>query len=479
MKISKKILLLAGSIVFAAASVFALDLPVKKVKGVEYYYYKAKKGESIYGLSKKLGLSRDEIVRHNPSAADGLKKNMMLFFPVSEYATHTMPDEETEEIVEVVEEIVPEIVKEPTIAVMLPFGLDNKEPDRNNKLALDFYKGLLIAADSLSSRQGQTIQIRAIDLPNTPDGVRNIVAADSTLARAAVIIGPEDITLLNELNAAAPALGTYVLNVLNFRDSAYISNPYSLQANIPQREMYAEAVKGLREQFEGYQPVILKSATGRNDKEAFVAFMAEQYRADGIEPIEINYQNNLLNADLEVLPVDAGQKYVVIPSGGSLADFNKFAYVLKAFRDRIAAMEPEDPTAERAELSVFGYPDWTAFRGDAQDLLHRLEVTVYSRFFDDFIGFSAKIIASDFKRWYGTTMIESLPSYGLLGFDTGTYLIKNLRSNNGTFNPEVPSVFSGIQSTFQFKRNGEGGYYNSALYIIRYLPGGRMSAQVL
>lgn len=73
------------SLIFVWTGAMSLDLPVKKVKGVEYYYYKVKNKETVYGVSKRLGLSRDEIVRYNPSVADGLKKNMMLYFPVADF----------------------------------------------------------------------------------------------------------------------------------------------------------------------------------------------------------------------------------------------------------------------------------------------------------------------------------------------------------------------------------------------------------
>ena len=65
----------------------ALDLPVKVVKGTEVYYYKVNNNESVYGISKKLGIPREDIVRHNPSVADGVKRGMMLYFPVAEYAS--------------------------------------------------------------------------------------------------------------------------------------------------------------------------------------------------------------------------------------------------------------------------------------------------------------------------------------------------------------------------------------------------------
>ena len=67
-------------------SAMALDLPVKTLKGTKYYYYKVKKNETVYGVSKKLGLTRDEIVSHNPAADDGIKKGMVLYFPYEEYA---------------------------------------------------------------------------------------------------------------------------------------------------------------------------------------------------------------------------------------------------------------------------------------------------------------------------------------------------------------------------------------------------------
>lgn len=129
-------------------------------------------------------------------------------------------------------------------------------------------------------------------------------------------------------------------------------------------------------------------------------------------------------------------------------------------------------------MAVFGYPDWTAFRGDALDMLQRLEVTVYSRFFDDFEGFDARNIDSDFRRWYGSPMIESVPSQALLGFDAASCIIKNLRANEGTFNPSYPTVYQGIQSVFKFERSGEG-FVNTSLYIIKYRPDGRIQSRTI
>ena len=175
-----------------------------------------------------------------------------------------------------------------------------------------------------------------------------------------------------------------------------------------------------------------------------------------------------------------GQKYVVIPSSGTLAEFNKMAYVVQNWRDRVRALSAEHPELETVPgVEIFGYPDWTAFRGDALDMLHRLDATVYSRFLDNFTGFQAMGVAQAFKRWYGEAMIESVPTQALLGFDAACCIIKNLRANDGAFDPVYPSEYNGVQSAFRFEREGDGGFVNSSLYIIRFASSGTQNATVL
>ncbi len=203
--------------------------------------------------------------------------------------------------------------------------------------------------------------------------------------------------------------------------------------------MYRLAVDAFESDFKDYTPVILRNRTGRNEKEAFVSYFMERCSQRGIVPIEISYENNLVSADLKNLATNAGQRYVFVPSSGSMTEFNKFAYVIKAIRDR-AAVSGNDVSG--AEFELFGYPDWTAYRGEALDTLHKLGATVYSRFFDDFNSFDSRTLQSNFRRWYGHSIIESIPSQAVLGYDTGCFLIKNLRANDGAFDPVSPRSYS-------------------------------------
>lgn len=75
---------LAIAVAVPAAS--ALDLPVKRINGKDYYYYMVQRNESLLSIADKLGVTRDDILRNNPGASDGVRNGMRLYLPVNEFA---------------------------------------------------------------------------------------------------------------------------------------------------------------------------------------------------------------------------------------------------------------------------------------------------------------------------------------------------------------------------------------------------------
>ena len=79
-----KILTALAIAVVANFSVYAMDLPKRLVNGKEYYYYEVKNKETIYGICRDLGITKAQLVKFNPSVADGLRSGVTLYFPVDE-----------------------------------------------------------------------------------------------------------------------------------------------------------------------------------------------------------------------------------------------------------------------------------------------------------------------------------------------------------------------------------------------------------
>ena len=91
MKISLRNLLASIAIALTALGSAALDLPVKNVNGTQQYYYAVRRGDTVFSIARTIGVTRDDIVRHNPAAADGVRQGMTIYLPVSEYAGVSSP----------------------------------------------------------------------------------------------------------------------------------------------------------------------------------------------------------------------------------------------------------------------------------------------------------------------------------------------------------------------------------------------------
>jgi len=584
-----------AAILMGAASVFALhaavkDLPVKTVNGRLYHYYEVPAKETVYSLCYKLDISKDEMIRHNPSVADGLRAGMTLFFPVEESAEtavqpsaapgrvvshHVQKGEtifgiahkygvNTEAVIEqnpvlknglkagqTIQITVPGTAVEPkvaepapaqpapeqpagvkgyivkkketfysiavanglsvaaleaanpgvtslkegqvlnipvrevpaetvadasaaptgdksvaeatadsvtvaaadksvSLAVMLPFMLNEESPSKNACRYTEFYKGLLLAVDSLRNN-GTPIHVTAYDTEGSVLKVREALT-DSTFRRHNAIIAPDNSAQMAILAEYGKNNNVKVVNTFIVRDDSYLTNPDMVQANLPSQLMYRKAIDALMERFENATPVFLNIKGTTGDKADFVGELRKSLDAKGKTYMEVEADGRLTVADLKPLPADGN--YVFVPATGRQADLNKLMPGIIEWRDQAVT-----PTVQ-----MFGYPEWTTFRGETLENMHNLNTTVYSRFYTDEESARTKDIDARYKQWYGARMENAVPRLGLLGFDTGMFVIPYML-NGG-------DKYDGVQNGYYLVRSGEnGGAYNDALYFVTFRPG--------
>ncbi|MBR2146779.1 MAG: LysM peptidoglycan-binding domain-containing protein, partial [Muribaculaceae bacterium] len=81
----KKLLALAILLVAVACPLGAkLNLPSKNLGKESYYYYKVEKNnQSLADIATKIGVTKEDIIKYNPTAKNGVVKNQLLFFPVN------------------------------------------------------------------------------------------------------------------------------------------------------------------------------------------------------------------------------------------------------------------------------------------------------------------------------------------------------------------------------------------------------------
>lgn len=477
-------------------------------------YHTVRKGQTLYGIAKSYGMTVDELLALNPGIdsakyAPGtvLRLNARTALPAAQSTVTTQSldivtptgdahtDKEAKSkksdkkskskkssakekkrakeqaqvaedtsadsgVAAINETVDNEEEKELKIAMILPFMLSDNHQSKQAKLYTEFYKGFMLAADTLSHR-GKPVKIFVYDSASSLDTVNKVMSLPE-MKDMTVIIAPDESDQLSAIASKATPNGTFVYNLFAIRDSLHLTNPNVMQANIPHDEMYASAIENFINRFDGYTPVFITHISGKNDKSEFTQSLKAALTERGVEYKEINYPNYLSASDLKELASDG--KYVFIPASGSRTDFNKFCSALKTFKG-------ENPDQESVRL--FGYPEWVTFRGDAFDSLCDLNSAIYSRFYNDTNSYPARNLNASFRRWFGNEMIDAVPSQGALGFDTGYFLIRALRDNDGDLSRRI-SPYEGIQSAFDFTtvEGDDGGMVNDALYFVYFRPGG-------
>ncbi len=450
--------------------------------------HKVARGESLQGIANKYHITVDELIERNPQANAGVKKGMVLIIPDgsdlasadlnqgndADGTAQSRPDWAAA-IVEAVGDnaqvewididtlsAMPEVQRRPNIMVLLPF---TAEPARRAKQYAEFYRGMLLAANELTADRGVEVELIVRDMPSDLDKIDDVLqVADER--NVAVIVAPEDADAMRRITDYAAPRGIYVLNMFNIKDESHLSNPWVMQGYIDAHMMYEKAVGGILEYYGGYTPVILNPENGRSEKDPFVDVLRKKYASLGLDVIDVNFGDNLLKSDLHAAGVstDAGGRYIFIPRSGAVAVFNRFAPMLSELRSSDEGREA---------YQVFGYPDWTAFRGEHLTRLYDLQAMVYSRFFFNEKSLEARALRNGYDRWYGESMLEAVPNQAALGYDTATTFIEWLRRTDGHIADVLgtSAISRGIQSAFSFVPAApEAGYINNTLYLVRYMP---------
>lgn len=442
--------------------------------------HRVERGETFYSIAHNYGVTVTQLAAANPEVGV-LKEGTELIIPEPKPAEPQKPAATADSAsnpelkpeptpgpaveqtpVEPVEKTeAPEVKKADgsvSIAVMLPFMLGQKEPDKSALRHTEFYKGLLMAVDTLKSRENPT-RLRVFDTANSSDSVR---AALSRLENAdvQVIIAPDDQAQFELIAAWARPRGIEVFNTFLPRDDTYKYNGSVMQSNIPIEMLNDGVIGAMQRRYPDHTFVFLTRDGGNADKSDFVDSFRSALAANGRKSVDITFSGKLGEADLAAL---TDQQIIFVPVSSRQDE-------LKSILPALIAKKGADSVNDN--LMLFGYPEWTVFRGETAKQMHDLGTVIYSRFYADSDDLDFKRVNDSFEHWFDTGMAAGLPRQGALGFDVGCYLINALRHNGGDFSQSTPA-YRGVQSGFEFERvSDDGGWVNSVAYIVIYRPMG-------
>ncbi len=430
--------------------------------GYRNHKYEVKRGETFASIAAANGISEKDIMAANPDMKKAKKgKTIIVPKPFSERVTGemaTIPMEELRDYYEPrINDLYDNLVgkrleNEMNIAMILPFQLHKSAPPKQAYLYTDFYKGFLLALDSVSRITDKNINLKVYDTQHNLNVTDSILSLPELRAMN-MIIAPSEPQQLARINAFGKANGVPVLNCFTTKNEDYLDNPYVYQVNTPTDEMMHNVMRWFDEQFKGYN-VIFLNASSENDKEMFEKIRTHISRKK-YSTSTINVSGDLSYSDISNR-MNPGSKYVFISSSGDKALVKKFIKALKEVKN-----ERFD-----CDLSLIAYPEYVLYLKDYQTDLQDVDTYLFTRFFNA-KGFRTRDLEAAYKTNFGGEPIQAVPNMAIYGYDTGMYLLKSL-GVDGIIDDETP-LYKGIQTSFRWERGDNWrGYTNQAIEVVHF-----------
>ena len=336
------------------------------------------------------------------------------------------------------------------MAVLMPFNV-NSGYDADEKF-VDFYRGCLIAADSLSAL-GMNVTIDAYDIGKTKESLIKTLQ-NRELSKADIIIGPAYTAQIQYVSDYAKRHNIKAVVPFSNNVPQVNSNKYLFQIVSPQNLFFESLATECAERWKGKHVLIVEpdSAGIRYNKREFTDLLIPKLEANGVDykyiaDTKVAGQVNNFVAETE----DKEEVIIIIPTSNHVK--------LTQIADHIEQIKSNN-------VSIFGFPEWN-------DMMHK---DIYNKplymFTNHWLRFDDPATIEFYNRYnskFGVPPAQNNPSYSIFGFDITLYFGKAWMHSGeefeGFLNDEHPDM---LQMHFHFDKRPNGGYVNHGLYLQRY-----------
>ena len=337
------------------------------------------------------------------------------------------------------------------VGVVLP--LKEKSP-RGAKM-VEFYQGLLMAADSVR-RQGCSIYIVALHSGNTAAAMDSLIATRQ-LVNLDIVFGPLDAAQLPALADYCDLHGTRLVVPFTSISTHVEGHPKHYLVNAPRSIVQREAAWFIQNLFPEENVVIVDCGEQNDEGAALVerVRMAMDERGVYVQQVKVDDSDEAYNHALAL-----EKNNILVLNSSSLQAINALRNRL---RDYLAAHT-------HLHISLFGYPAWQSYASQMLSDFYQFDTYIYTSFYRDpneprTLQLEQKF--QDFCRW---PIAPTFPRYGLLGFDLGYYFLHGIARYGKLFEANLVAVDTKpFQNPLRFVNQGDGnGHINTFVEIVHY-----------
>jgi LysM repeat protein len=437
---------------------------------VSYTYHRVRRGETLFRIAKRHGMSTEELEKHNPHVIEGLQPKQVLQIPVYKITTKRMA---VREIKPPVEEMLPDLPepgipedcrpmvdqgKTYNIALMLPFFLDasqeiltadtlmqDDEQNQNRSYEfMQFYYGAMLAIDSLG-KLGLNAKLHVYDVDNTPESVAKVLAK-SELSSMDLIIGPLFSANFDRMASFAASHKVNIINPLSTRTEFLLNNPNTIKAQSSSKDQVEVLASYIKNNFAGKNVIVVRQFSFSENATSDV--FRKEFGETGLK--EVIYIRDSLDGLRRSL--SKTRENIIVGLSTDKVFIMDFIRKLNDIRANY-------------DITCFGMQEWEEFEIDTEHIVN-LRLHLPSHNFVDYDSEAVKNYIRLFRAIYNT---EPLPNrFAFEAFDITWYFVSALMKYGAAFEECLPSYrYRGLQIPFSFEPQGRHGFENKGLSIYR------------
>ena len=418
-----------------------------KTIAVNYVNYAVKPKETLYSLSKKIGLSQEELLKLNPVLVNGVEIGTILKVP----SIPSIP-KETKKVYTTLSKN-NDVIGRKKLALLLPFNIAKMESDTLNTLAmrlkkdkflnmtLDFYSGALMAIDSAKAI-GLPVDVSIFDSQETKNTSNSAnIVQENNLQDSDAIIGP---FYQNNLEKTTELLGKNSVPVISPLSKDIGNASPNLYKSIPNNQVLRDAMFDYMRAKGGNIIAVV-------DKKKESVRQYIQTNQKGVQFAAMLPNGELSVESLKSLFVKNKTNYVVMETSNTRLikwTINTMMGAMANFKVQLVILEPNE-TLDTDEINF--------------EYLTKLKL-MYPSITRENESPEAKIFEKEYRR----DNKISPSTYATRGFDLTFDTIMRLSQGN-TFQ-ETADAFTTeqVDNKFEYYKKEGGGYTNKGIYILYY-----------
>ena len=418
-----------------------------KTIAVNYVNYAVKPKETLYSLSKKIGLSQEELLKLNPVLVNGVEIGTILKVP----SIPSIP-KETKKVYTTLSKN-NDVIGRKKLALLLPFNIAKMESDTLNtpamrlkkdkflNMTLDFYSGALMAIDSAKAI-GLPVDVSIFDSQETKNTSNSAnIVQENNLQDSDAIIGP---FYQNNLEKTTELLGKNSVPVISPLSKDIGNASPNLYKSIPNNEVLRVAMFDYMRAKGGNIIAVV-------DKKKESVRQYIQTNQKGVQFAAMLPNGELSVESLKSLFVKNKTNYVVMETSNTRLikwTINTMMGAMANFKVQLVILEPNE-TLDTDEINF--------------EYLTKLKL-MYPSITRENESPEAKIFEKEYRR----DNKISPSTYATRGFDLTFDTIMRLSQGN-TFQ-ETADAFTTeqVDNKFEYYKKEGGGYTNKGIYILYY-----------